>query len=114
VTLGGTAGQINLPLASSNISETDSIVRTRDGRVIVIGGLMTESATSSKSKVPGLGDVKGVGAAFRQQGASKTKSELVILLKASVVQGQENWANDMLSSKQRIEEMQRPVPTEDK
>ncbi len=114
VTLGGTAGQINLPLASSNISETDSIVRTRDGRVIVIGGLMTESATSSKSKVPGLGDVKGIGAAFRQQGASKTKSELVILLKASVVQGQENWANDMLSSKQRIEEMQRPVPTEDK
>ncbi|WP_036303048.1 pilus (MSHA type) biogenesis protein MshL [Methylotenera sp. L2L1] len=114
VTLGGTAGQINLPLASSNISETDSIVRTRDGRVIVIGGLMTESATSSKSKVPGLGDIKGVGAAFRQQGASKTKSELVILLKASVVQGQESWANDMLSSKQRIEEMQRPAPTEDK
>lgn len=114
VTLGGTAGQINLPLASSNISETDSIVRTRDGRVIVIGGLMTESATSSRSKVPGLGDVKGIGAAFRQQGASKTKSELVILLKASVVQGQENWANDMLSSKQRIEEMQRPATTEDK
>ncbi|ACT48113.1 pilus (MSHA type) biogenesis protein MshL [Methylotenera mobilis] len=107
VTLGGTAGQINLPLASSNISETDSIVRTRDGRVIVIGGLMTESASSTKSKVPGLGDVKGVGAAFRQQSASKTKTELVILLKASVVQGQESWSNDMLSSKQRIEDMRR-------
>ncbi len=107
VTLGGTAGQINLPLASSNISETDSIVRTRDGRVIVIGGLMTESASSTKSKVPGLGDVKGVGAAFRQQGSSKTKTELVILLKASVVQGQESWSNDMLSSKQRIEDMRR-------
>jgi len=108
VTLGGTAGQINLPLASSNISETDSIVRTRDGRVIVIGGLMTESASSTKSKVPGLGDVKGVGAAFRQQGATKTKTELVILLKASVVQGQDSWSNDMLSSKQRIEDMRRP------
>lgn len=115
VTLGGTAGQINLPLASSNISETDSIVRTRDGRVIVIGGLMTESATSVRSKVPGLGDIKGIGAAFRQKSASKTKTELVILLKASVVQGQENWSNDMLSTKQRIEEMQRPdKATEDK
>ncbi|HEY0842019.1 pilus (MSHA type) biogenesis protein MshL [Methylotenera sp.] len=107
VTLGGTAGQINLPLASSNISETDSIVRTRDGRVIVIGGLMTESASSTKSKVPGLGDVKGVGAAFRQQSAAKTKTELVILLKASVVQGQDSWSNDMLSSKQRIEDMRK-------
>ncbi len=106
--LGGTSGQINLPLASSNVSETDSIVRTRDGRVIAIGGLMTESSISNRSKVPGLGDVKGVGAAFRQNASNTTKSELVILLKATVVQGQDSWGSDMLSSQQRIENMQRP------
>ncbi len=115
VSLGGTSGSMNLPLASSSVSETDSIVRTRDGRVIAIGGLMTENSTSSKSKVPGLGDIKGVGAAFRQNGSSRTKSELVILLKSTVVQGEESWSNDILSSKQRIEEMQRPAPaTEEK
>ena len=108
VTLGGELGQINLPLASSNVSETDSIVRTRDGRVIAIGGLMTESNISSKSKVPGLGDIKGVGAAFRQNGSTTSKTELVILLKATVVQGQDSWSNDVLSSQQRIENMQRP------
>ncbi|MEI2635245.1 MAG: pilus (MSHA type) biogenesis protein MshL [Methylotenera sp.] len=108
VTLGGELGQINLPLASSNVSETDSIVRTRDGRVIAIGGLMTESNISSKSKVPGLGDIKGVGAAFRQKGSTTSKTELVILLKATVVQGQDSWSNDVLSSQQRIENMQRP------
>jgi MSHA biogenesis protein MshL len=106
--LGGNSGQINLPLASSNVSETDSIVRTHDGRVIAIGGLMTESTFSSKSKVPGLGDVKGVGAAFRQHGSNSSKTELVILLKATVVQGQDSWGNDILSSQQRIENMQRP------
>lgn len=106
--LGGNSGQINLPLASSNVSETDSIVRTRDGRVIAIGGLMTESSVSNRSKVPGLGDVKGVGAAFRQNASNTAKSELVILLKATVVQGQESWSTDMLSSQQRIENMQRP------
>jgi MSHA biogenesis protein MshL len=105
--LGGIAGAINLPLASSNVSETDSIVRTHDGRVIAIGGLMTESTVSSKSKVPGLGDVKGVGAAFRQHGSTTTKTELVILLKATVVQGQDSWSDDLLSSQQRIENMQR-------
>jgi len=106
--LGGNSGQINLPLASSNVSETDSIVRTHDGRVIAIGGLMTESTISSKSKVPGLGDIKGVGAAFRQHGTNSSKTELVILLKATVVQGQDSWGNDILSSRQRIENMQRP------
>ena len=66
--LGGAGGVINLPLASSNVSETDSIVRTHHGRVIAIGGLMTESSINSNSKVPGLGDIKGVGNAFRQKG----------------------------------------------
>jgi MSHA biogenesis protein MshL len=105
--LGGTSGAINLPLASSNVSETDSIVRTHDGRVIAIGGLMTESSVSNKSKVPGLGDIKGVGNAFRQKGSTSSKSELVILLKATVVQGQDSWSNDVLSSQRRIENMQR-------
>lgn len=108
VNLGGTSGQLNLPLASSNVSETDSIVRTHDGRVIAIGGLMTESSINTKSKVPGLGDIKGIGAAFRQRGSTNTKSELVILLKATVAQGQDSWKDDMLSSQQRVEEMQRP------
>lgn len=108
VSLGGTSGVLNLPLASSNVSETDSIVRTRDGRVIAIGGLMTESSIKSKSKVPGLGDIKGVGAAFRQNGSTTTKSELVILLKATVVQGQDSWKNDMLSTQQRMQDMHRP------
>ncbi len=105
--LGGISGAINLPLASSNVSETDSIVRTHDGRVIAIGGLMTESTIMNKSKVPGLGDLKGVGAAFRQHGSSTSKTELVILLKATVVQGQDSWSEDVLSSQSRIHSMQR-------
>ncbi len=106
--LGGASGAINLPLASSNVSETDSIVRTHDGRVIAIGGLMTESSINSNSKVPGLGDIKGVGNAFRQKGKTSSKTELVILLKATVVQGQDSWSNDVLSSQRRIENMARP------
>ncbi len=107
LSLGGTTGAINLPLASSNVSETDSIVRTHDGRVIAIGGLMTESTVMNRSKVPGLGDLKGIGAAFRQKGASTSKTELVILLKATVVQGQDSWSDDVLSSQSRIQSMQR-------
>lgn len=103
----GTNSQINLPLASSSISETDSIVRTRDGSVIAIGGLMTESNIKAGAKVPGLGDIKGVGKAFRQNAQQTVKSELVILLKSTVVQGTESWAEDMLTSQRRLEEIRR-------
>jgi MSHA biogenesis protein MshL len=101
----GTNSQINLPLASSSVSETDSIVRTRDGNVIAIGGLMTEGNTRTGSKVPGLGDIKGVGKAFRQDGTQTTKSELVILLKSTVIQSSDSWSEDMLSSQRRLEQM---------
>ena len=107
---GTSVGTITLPLASSNVSETDSIVRTRDGSVIAIGGLMTESSVSSKSKVPGLGDIKLLGNAFRQKGSAVSKTELVILLKSTVVQGQDSWNEDALSTQRRMENMQRPRP----
>lgn len=103
--LGGDNNQINLPLASSSVSETDSIVRTRHGSVIAIGGLMTESNTKTVSKVPGLGDIKGVGKAFRQNSGQSTKSELVILLKSTVVHGSDSWADDILASQKRLEKM---------
>lgn len=98
-------GTYTIPTASSNINETDSIVRTRDGSVIAIGGLMSESVDNSRSKVPGLGDVKFLGNLFRQKDLASTKTELVILLKSTVVRSGDNWAQDMLESQDRIDKL---------
>lgn len=98
-------GTYTIPTASSNINETDSIVRTRDGSVIAIGGLMSESVDNSRSKVPGLGDVKFLGSLFRQKDLASVKTELVILLKSTVVRSGESWAQDMLDSQDRIEKL---------
>jgi MSHA biogenesis protein MshL len=106
VTLSAASGgTYTIPTASSKINETDSIVRTRDGNVIAIGGLMTESSTRERSKIPGLGDVKGLGNLFRQKVEASTKSELVILLKSTVVRSGDNWAQDMLETQERIEKL---------
>lgn len=99
----GTNGSLTLPLASNSVSETDSIVRTRDGNVIAIGGLMTESSDNTTASVPGISKIKGIGEAFKQRNRSSNKTELVILLKATVVRGQETWNKDMLSSKRRFD-----------
>jgi len=94
-----------LPFAVNSINETDSVVKTNDGQVIVIGGLMTESSEDSRSKVPGAGDVPGAGALFRQGGQSKTKRELVILLKPTVVRDDSAWSNDIAATESRIENL---------
>jgi MSHA biogenesis protein MshL len=98
-------GTYTIPTASSNINETDSIVRTRDGNVIAIGGLMSESINNTRSKVPGLGDVKFLGNLFRQKDEVSKKTELVILLKSTVVRGGDSWAQDMLESQDRIDKL---------
>jgi MSHA biogenesis protein MshL len=107
IDLGGTGGLLNLPLASSDTSETDSVVRGQDGQIVAIGGLMRQSTVSDRSQVPGVGNVPGVGALFRNTSETTQKRELVILLKPTVVQGSNNWSQDILESQQRIQNLDR-------
>lgn len=103
------AGAVMVPFAVNTISETDSVVKAKDGQVIVIGGLMTESASDNRSKVPGAGDVPGVGALTSKGGQRSAKRELVILLKPTVVKDDGTWSNDIGATQGRIEGF-RPPP----
>ncbi len=97
VNLGGTNGIISLPLASSAVSETDSIVRARNGQIVAIGGLMSQSASNDNSGLPGL--PKSV---FGQTNQRSAKRELVILLKATVVDSDKDWSDDIMHSRDRV------------
>ncbi|GBL44625.1 MSHA biogenesis protein MshL [Sulfuriferula multivorans] len=107
INLGGTLGSLNLPLASSAVSETDSVVRVQDGSIVAIGGLMRQSMTDDRSEVPVAGEVPVFGSLFRNTNRVSQKRELVILLKTTVVQGDSDWAQDILNSRERIQKMQR-------
>jgi MSHA biogenesis protein MshL len=76
-----------LPMAQSAVRESDSMVRARSGQVIVIGGLMQETVDKQQYKTPLLGDIPGLGQLFRSEQDTKSKVELVILLRAMVVNG---------------------------
>jgi MSHA biogenesis protein MshL len=81
----GTLGNFTLPLASSTVSETDTVVRVHDGNIVAIGGLMKVNSTSSSSGLPGLSGLPGVGYLFSSKQNSQIKQELVILIKPTVV-----------------------------
>jgi MSHA biogenesis protein MshL len=106
----GSAGSLTLPLASSTISETDSIIRIRNGQVVAIGGLMKSASMSDGSLVPIVGEVPLFGNLFKQQQKNSLKKELVILIKATVVKGEETWARNILDAQRNIEQMTRPKP----
>ncbi|WP_185964530.1 pilus (MSHA type) biogenesis protein MshL [Aliikangiella marina] len=80
--------QFTLPLALTNIRESDSIVRTKDQQVIVIGGLMQNRIQEEQTSTPLLGDIPVLGGLFKQTRDTVVKSELVILLKANLVDKQ--------------------------
>jgi MSHA biogenesis protein MshL len=78
--------QIQLPLAQSNIRESDTVIRARDGEIVVIGGLMETVTNDTESKTPFLGDIPVFGNLFKNIAKTQTKRELVILIRPSVVQ----------------------------
>jgi general secretion pathway protein D len=57
-----------------------SRVSIRDGQTIVIGGLMEDRKTSTVQKVPLIGDLPFVGALFRRNQTTISKTELLIFL----------------------------------
>ena len=94
-----------LPLASSSASEADSVVRAKNGQVIVIGGLMRQSGSNDRSQVPGLGNIAGAGVLFGNSNKANQKRELVILLKPTVIEEDSNWTDDLQQTQQRIRQI---------
>jgi MSHA biogenesis protein MshL len=102
----GNLGSFTLPLASSSINETDTIVRVQDGNIVAIGGLMRQETLVTDSQVPGVGDVPGLGELFKQRNRRTTKSEVVILLKPTIVHSDRNWQQDLSETRDRIRALQ--------
>ncbi|MBI5889663.1 MAG: secretin N-terminal domain-containing protein [Nitrosomonadales bacterium] len=102
ISLGSTFGNFNLPVPSSTISETDSVVRARDGQIVAIGGLMRQAETNDDSGLPVL--PKSV---FGQTSKVTEKRELIILLKPTVVDSDSDWSDDIARSRDRMSKMSR-------
>ncbi|HRK56572.1 MAG TPA: pilus (MSHA type) biogenesis protein MshL, partial [Burkholderiaceae bacterium] len=104
----GDLGSFTLPLASSSVSETDTIVRARDGNIVAIGGLMKTTRSKGRQQVPGMGELPLIGALFGSRNHEVDKHELVILIKPTVIHSDQQ--NDALraESLKRIEAMTQP------
>ena len=92
-----------LPLARSNIRESDTIVKARNGEIVVLGGLMQTTNSEEVGKVPLLGDIPLLGELFTNRRNRQEKKELVILLKPTVV-GVDTWRDELKRSRELLQE----------
>jgi len=111
ITIDGATNSI--PLAFSQIRESDSIVKAANGQVIVIGGLMREIRDRSQYKMPGLGSVPLVGRLFRSERDTKRAVELVILLRPVVVDDGD-WQKIVDEQAARVAELEKRGKAESK
>jgi len=77
--------RFELPLAQSNIRESDTVIRAQSGEIVVIGGLMQTTTEDEESKTPVLGDIPIFGNLFKSIRKRQEKKELIILIKPTVV-----------------------------
>ncbi|SET64257.1 pilus (MSHA type) biogenesis protein MshL [Thalassotalea agarivorans] len=90
-----------LPLAQSNVRESDTIIKAKSGEIVVIGGLIETKKTDIESKTPLLGDIPFLGELFKSKAESIQKKELVILLKPIVV-GQDTWQHQIKDAREML------------
>ena len=93
-----------LPLAFSQIRESDSIVKARSGQIIVIGGLMRSSTSDESFGTPILSKIPGLGGLFKSTRSVERKTELVILLKPIVIDSNDSWTKVANESFDRVKQ----------
>ena len=75
--------RVTLPIITRRF--TDHVIRVKAGETIVIGGLIRDEDLKDLSKVPFLGDLPVLGQLFRHVHKTKSHSEVVMFITASIV-----------------------------
>lgn len=84
------AGTVTSPRGDSNapnleVKQTHTLVRVRDGEIVLLGGLIQEESTDSTRALPLVGDLPLLGRAFKSTYQAARRKELVIFLIPSIL-----------------------------
>ncbi len=98
--------EVSNPLAPTGAIQSPSIdrrnvstqVTVEDGTTIAIAGIIQESDIYQRSRVPFLGDIPFLGAAFGSTSVSHSKTELVILMTPRVIYDE----NEIISASEEL------------
>jgi len=94
---------------TTNKRSIESNVVVEDGQILVLGGLIEDRYVDDTSKVPLLGDIPYVGALFRSNSRSKTRTNLMVFLKPTVLRDAETSNRISTERYEQIRSFQRDM-----
>ncbi len=98
------SGAVDL-ITNQRIVETTVIVD--DGEILVLGGLIEDTLRESHQAVPVLGKIPLIGALFRSQSTEKTKTNLMIFIRAEIMRDSAETAFQTNAKYNMIRDVQR-------
>lgn len=82
---GGPGTFTNATAPIVDIRQAATLVRVKDGETAVLGGLIEEETNQIRKKIPGLGDIPGLGVLFTGMVDAKVVRELVFFVSPTIV-----------------------------
>jgi MSHA biogenesis protein MshL len=100
----GSVGSYKLPLASSAVNETDTLVRIQDGRIVAIGGLMQMDSSRNVSGVPGTTGSM-FAPLFGNKAVAGRKREVIVLIKPTIIRSAADWDEQTRKTRLMLDDM---------
>lgn len=101
----GSFGNYRFPMASSNVNESDTMVRIQDGNIVAIGGLMQMETNRKASGLPGTSDIPFLSTLLGNKANSGRKKEVVVLIKPSIIRTAADWEAQTRRSRAALDDM---------
>ncbi len=77
-----------------SIQEVDTVLNVKSGETAILGGLMRDTASATQDGVPVLSDIPVLGSLFRSHFDIVSKTELIIFLKATILDSASDSIHD--------------------
>jgi MSHA biogenesis protein MshL len=101
----GSVGNYRLPLASSSVNETDTLVRIQDGSIVAIGGLMQMESSRNVSGLPGTTNLPYLSSLFGNKVVAGRKKEVIVLIKPTIIRTAADWEAQNTRTRSALDEM---------
>lgn len=101
----GDIGNYRLPLASSAVNETDTLVRIQDGSIVAIGGLMQMESSRNSSGLPGSSDIPVLSSLLGNRANTGRKKEVVVLIKPTIIRTAQDWEAQTRRTRAALDDM---------
>lgn len=101
----GSVGNYRLPVASSSVNETDTLVRIQDGAIVAIGGLMQMESSRSASGLPGTTGMPFFSALFGNKAVTGRKKEVIVLIKPTIIRTSADWEGQNRRTRAALDDM---------